>query len=84
MDIRDYTKAYTDKSDAMGALSFLASLAVYFAALTLGALYASSLWISLPMVVILAFASVRLLPALQQIFHGAASIRATTDGASSV
>jgi len=60
MDIRDYTKAYTDKSDAMGALSFLASLAAYFAALTLGALYASSLWISLPMVVILAFASVRL------------------------
>lgn len=44
----------------MGALSFVASLAAYGAALTIGALYAGNLWISVPMVVILAFASVRL------------------------
>lgn len=58
--IRDYTKSYAFKSDAKGALSFFATFAVYFAALILGALYARTVWISGPAVVVLAFASVRL------------------------
>lgn len=60
MDIRDHTRQYAIKSDGMGALSFFASLAAYGAALKIGALYAGQLWVSVPMVVILAFVSVRL------------------------
>jgi len=60
MTIRDYTKLYAVKSDAMGSLSFFASLAAYGGALTIAASHAATLWISAPMVVILAFASVRL------------------------
>ena len=60
MTIRDHTRAYATKSDAMGALSFFATLAVYLAALSLGALNATVPWVVVPMVVILAFASVRL------------------------
>ena len=59
-DIREYTRQYAVKSDAMGALSFFASLAAYGTALSIAAIHASTLWISIPMVVILAFASVRL------------------------
>ena len=60
MTIRDYLKEYARKSDGMGALSFFGSLAVYFAALVLGAVLWPMWWASLPFVVILAFASVRL------------------------
>jgi len=59
-DIREHTRAFATKSDAIGALSLVATLAVYMAALALGARYASALWVSAPMVVVLAFASVRL------------------------
>jgi len=59
-DIRDHTRAFAVKSDAMGWLSFLATLAAYGAALVLGATNAAVWWVSGPMVVVLAFASVRL------------------------
>lgn len=59
-DIRSHTRAYATKSDAMGALSLTATLAAYAAALMIGTQYAALPWISVPMVVILAFASVRL------------------------
>lgn len=59
-DIREHTRAYTTKSDAMGALSLLATLAAYGAALALGARFATTPLVVAPMVVILAFASVRL------------------------
>jgi len=59
-DIRDHTRAFAVKSDAMGWLSFLATLAAYGAALALGATNAAVWWVSGPMVVVLAFASVRL------------------------
>ncbi len=59
-DIRDHTRRYAVKSDAMGALSFWASLAAYGAALVLGARLAETPFLSVPLVVILAFASVRL------------------------
>ena len=59
-NIREYTRLYAVKNDAMGGLSLSASLGAYGAALCIGALHAATLWISVPMVVILAFASVRL------------------------
>ena len=58
--IRDFTKAYARKSNSIGVLSFLATVAVYFACLWLAATYWAHVWISLPLGVILAFASVRL------------------------
>lgn len=60
LTIREYTKRYARKNDALGGLSFFASFAVYFAALTLGTLFWSQFWLSVPMIIILAFASVRL------------------------
>ena len=60
MDIREHTRAFAIKSDAMGALSLLATLAVYAAALVTGGVLAGTPWVSGPMVVVLAFASVRL------------------------
>jgi omega-6 fatty acid desaturase (delta-12 desaturase) len=59
-DIRSHTKSFAKKSDALGALSLFATLAVYGASLALGAAYAMTFWVSVPMVVVLAFASVRL------------------------
>ncbi len=58
--IREFTKRYTMKSDPLGGLSFLGTFVVYFAALLLGASYASAWYLAAPFVVILAFASVRL------------------------
>ncbi|MEO1137865.1 MAG: fatty acid desaturase [Pseudomonadota bacterium] len=60
MTIRDYLKTYTHKSDAMGALSFLGTFAVYGASLVLAILAWPMWWISVPLIVVLAFASVRL------------------------
>ena len=60
MDIREHTRAYARKSDAMGALSLFATLAVYALALILGALNADRWWIVAPMVVLVAFSGVRL------------------------
>jgi len=52
-DIRSHTRAYATKSDAMGVLSLVATLAAYAAALTIGAKYALTPWISVPMVAVL-------------------------------
>ncbi|WP_101068316.1 fatty acid desaturase [Roseovarius salinarum] len=63
MTIREFTKAYTGKSDLRGALSLFGTLAVYLAALTLGvwAVQATGQPLAaVPAVVVLAFASVRL------------------------
>lgn len=59
-DIREFTKRYARKSDAMGTVSFLGSLAAYGAALLLAAHPATPLAVSALLVVVLAFASVRL------------------------
>jgi omega-6 fatty acid desaturase (delta-12 desaturase) len=58
--IREFTKQYAHKSNAMGALSLTATFAVYFMALALAANYAAQLYISVPLTVILAFSMVRL------------------------
>lgn len=60
MTIREFTKAYTHKSDLIGAFSFLGTLAVYLFALILAANSAGNLLIAAPLTVILTFASVRL------------------------
>lgn len=60
MDIREFTKQYSQKSNLIGGLSYLGTFAVYFAALSIGTAFVSMPLIALPMVVILAFASVRL------------------------
>lgn len=60
MTIREYLRPYAVTSDFLGASSFLATLAVYGAALTFGAQSLETVWLSLPLIVVLAFASVRL------------------------
>lgn len=60
MTLRDYLKDYTNKSDLMGWTSFLCSLAAYFTALVIASLAWPAWWVSLPLIVVLAFASVRL------------------------
>lgn len=60
MAIRDYLRAYAVKSDRLGWASLLCTLAVYFAGLALGAQSLATPWVSLPLIVVLAFASVRL------------------------
>lgn len=60
MDIKDFTRPYTQKSDLIATISLFGSLLVYGAALVIGALWWSTPWIVVPAIVILAFASVRL------------------------
>lgn len=60
MDIKEFTRAYARKSDALGTLSLFATLAVYMAALTTGAMWWTVPWVVAPAVLLLAFASVRL------------------------
>ncbi len=60
MDIREFTRAYTGKSDLRGAASFLGTLAAYGSALVLGAQFAGQVWLVVPLTLLLAFASVRL------------------------
>ena len=61
-EMRAFLRPYTSKSDLRGALSLSGTLAVYAASLILGAWAAADgLWLAtLPAVVLLAFASVRL------------------------
>mgnify|MGYP005843356133 CR=1 FL=1 len=60
MDIREFTKSYTDKSDLMGALSFFGTLLVYVASLWLASLAAAFPVQTAGFTVLMAFASVRL------------------------
>ena len=61
-DMRAHIKRYTGKSDVIGALSLGGTVAVYILALAAGAAAAQAglWWALVPMVVVLAFASVRL------------------------
>ena len=59
-EIKTHTRRYARKSDVLGALSLLATVATYIAALWIGAAHATTPIIAVPMVVVLAFASVRL------------------------
>ncbi len=60
MTIREFTRTYTAKSDLLGAVSLFGTITVYFGALVLGALNTGNLVVTCLLVVVLAFASVRL------------------------
>ena len=60
MDIKEFVKAYTNKSDFRGSVSFAGTLAVYGLALWAGAQLAGWPILAAPFVILLAFASVRL------------------------
>ncbi|MBU3261234.1 fatty acid desaturase [Roseovarius sp. PS-C2] len=60
MTIREFTRAYTGKSDTLGGLSLLATLGVYGGALTLAADSVDRWALVCALIVLLAFASVRL------------------------
>ena len=60
VDIKNFTRPYTKKSDFVATISLMTTLAVYGGALVIGTTWWSSLWIAAPAIVILAFASVRL------------------------
>ncbi|WP_412505575.1 fatty acid desaturase [Roseovarius sp. SYSU LYC5161] len=70
MEIREFTKRYTGKSDLMGTLSLLGTFAVYVAALGLGAHFADRPVLASGFVVVLAFASVRLYVLQHDCGHG--------------
>lgn len=70
MTIREYLRAYTHKSDAHGTASLFSTLAVYAMALWIGATHAGTLVLSVPMIVVLAFASVRLYVLQHDCGHG--------------
>jgi len=59
-EIKIHTRRYARKSDALGGVSLLFTFATYIAALWGGAIHATEPQIVVPMVVILAFATVRL------------------------
>ena len=60
MDIRERLKLYTGKDDRIASASFFGTFAVYFLSLYLAITYASHWYVLLPMMVLHAFASVRL------------------------
>lgn len=60
MDIKEFTKAYTEKSDGLGALSLFGTLLVYAGALTGAVALVESSIAAAFLIVLLAFASVRL------------------------
>ncbi|MCV6585145.1 MAG: fatty acid desaturase [Marinibacterium sp.] len=59
-DLRTYTRQYTQKDNRLAALSYFGTFAVFFASLYLAITYVSVWYILLPMVVVHAFAAVRL------------------------
>ncbi|WP_420003089.1 fatty acid desaturase [Arenibacterium sp. LLYu02] len=60
MDLRAYTRQYTEKDNRLAALSYFGTFAVYFTALTLAIAYAHLWYVMLPAGVVFAFAAVRL------------------------
>ncbi|RBI67905.1 fatty acid desaturase [Roseovarius sp. TE539] len=70
MDIRQFTRAYTGKSDLRGGFSLAGTLMTYFAALALGTHLAAFPAAAAPLVVILAFATVRLYVLQHDCGHG--------------
>lgn len=60
MDIRAHTRAYAKQDNGLASLSFFGTFAVYFASLYLAIAYVGTWWVLAPMLVIHAFAAVRL------------------------
>ena len=60
MDLRAYTRQYTEKDNRLAALSYFGTFAVYFSALTLAITYSHLWYVMWPAGVVFAFAAVRL------------------------
>lgn len=60
MDLRAYTRQYTEKDNRLAALSYFGTFAVYFSALTLAIAYSHLWYVMVPAGVVFAFAAVRL------------------------
>ena len=60
MNLREYTRRYSDKDNRIAAASYFGTFAVYFASLYLAIAHMGTWWILLPAGVVHAFASVRL------------------------
>ena len=60
MDLRTYTRQYCEKDNRLAGLSLVTTFAVYFASLYLAISYVSLWYVLVPMVVVHAFAAVRL------------------------
>ncbi len=58
--LRESARAYSRKSNALAALSYFANFAVYFLSLYLAIRYWGNWWVTVPMLVVMAFAGVRL------------------------
>lgn len=70
MDIREFTRLYARKSDLMGTVSLLGTLAAYILALGSGAYYSQTPVVAAVFVVILSFATVRLYVLQHDCGHG--------------
>ena len=60
MDLRAYTRQYTEKDNRLASLSYFGTFLVYFVSLYLAITYVSAWYILLPLCVVNAFAAVRL------------------------
>lgn len=69
MTIKEFTRGYTAKNNMIAAAGFVGTLTVYIGALAAGAMAWGTLWV-VPLIVILAFASVRLYVLQHDFGHG--------------
>lgn len=60
MELRAYTRQFSQADNRLASLSYFGTFAVYFASLALAIGYAAQWWVLIPMVVVNAFAAVRL------------------------
>ncbi len=60
MDLRAHTRDYIEKDNWLASLSYFGTFAVYFASLYLAIVYVGTWWVLAPMIVVNAFAAVRL------------------------
>lgn len=60
MNLREYTRRYSDKDNRIAAASYFGTFAVYFASLYLAIAYMGTWWVMLPAGIVHAFTAVRL------------------------
>ena len=60
MDIRAHTREFVEKDNKLASISYFGTFAVYFASLYTAITYVNLWWVLLPMMVVNAFAAVRL------------------------
>ena len=60
MNLREHTRQYVEKNNALASLSYFGTFAVYFTSLYFAITYVGTWWILAPMVLVHAFSAVRL------------------------